>query len=264
MDTVFATINYTLANNCERLFLVEGAAGAINAAGNSVQNFIYGNSGNNALSGNSGDDVLVGGAGNDILNGGTGNDTMAGGTGDDTYHVDSEADTIIENAGEGSDTVFASINYTLPNNLDILFLVEGAAGAVNGAGNGAGNRVYGNSGSNALSGNGGNDTIIGSGGNDLINGGAGADVLHGGTGNDTFVFKAGEADGDIILDFTSNGVTEFDSFNFIGFGTAAQGATFTEIGATNQWQIHSGLDGHDEVITLQFGASVHASDYHFV
>ena len=43
----------------ETLFLVEDAAGAINGAGNNVQNFIYGNSGNNALSGYGGDDVLV-------------------------------------------------------------------------------------------------------------------------------------------------------------------------------------------------------------
>ena len=50
---------------------------------------------------------------------------------------------------------------------------------------------------------------------------------------------------------------------FSGFGTASQGATFTQVGASNEWQIHSGLDGHDEFITLQNNASVHASDYQF-
>ena len=40
--------------------------------------------------------------------------------------------------------------------------------------------------------------------------------------------------------------------------------TFTQVGATNQWQIHSGLDGHNEVITLQNGATVNASDFVFV
>ena len=55
-----------------------------------------------------------------------------------------------------------------------------------------------------------------------------------------------------------------DSFLFLGFGTAEQGATFTQIGATNQWQIHSGLDGHNEIITLQNSAAVHASDFLFV
>jgi len=51
---------------------------------------------------------------------------------------------------------------------------------------------------------------------------------------------------------------------FIGFGAVGQGATFTQIGATNQWQIHSGLDAHNEIITLQNSAVVHASDYVFV
>ena len=204
-DTVFATINYTLSDNFETLFLVEGAPGAINAAGNGVQNFIYGNSLDNALSGYAGDDVLVGGAGNDILDGGIGDDAMAGGAGDDTYYVDSEADAIIENADEGTDTVFTTINYTLSNDFEILFLVEGAPGAINGAGNSVDNRIYGNSLNNALSGNAGHDTLVGGAGNDLINGGADNDLLHGGAGNDTFVFAAGEADGDIVLDFAGNG-----------------------------------------------------------
>jgi hypothetical protein len=36
------------------------------------------------------------------------------------------------------------------------------------------------------------------------------------------------------------------------------------LGATNQWQIHSGLDAHNEVITLQNSAAVHASDFLFI
>ena len=54
------------------------------------------------------------------------------------------------------------------------------------------------------------------------------------------------------------------SFRFVGYGTAAQGATFTRIATTNQWQINS-ADGlvHD-IITLSNNASVHASDFVFV
>jgi Ca2+-binding RTX toxin-like protein len=111
-DSIYSTVNYTLSANVESLYLVEGAAAAINGAGNSQQNFIYGNSNDNALSGYEGDDVLIGGAGNDILDGGPGDDVMVGGTGNDTYHVDSEADVIVENPGEGIDIVFATINYT--------------------------------------------------------------------------------------------------------------------------------------------------------
>jgi Ca2+-binding RTX toxin-like protein len=105
---------------------------------------------------------------------------------------------------------------------------------------------------------------VGGAGNDLINGGAGADIMHGGADNDTFVFASGEANGDTVLDFTGNGAAAGDSFQFTGFGTAAQGATFTQVGVTNTWQIHSGLDAHNEIITLDNGASVHASDYVFV
>jgi hypothetical protein len=76
------------------------------------------------------------------------------------------------------------------------------------------------------------------------------------------VFAAGEANGDAVVDFTGNGALAGDIFRFVRFGTAAEGATFSQIGAT-QWQIHSGLDGHNEVITLLNGASVDMSDYVF-
>ena len=92
----------------------------------------------------------------------------------------------------------------------------------------------------------------------------GADRLTGNTGNDVFVFKTGQASGDVVVDFIGNGAAAGDSFQFIGFGTAAEGATFTQIGASNQWEIHSGLDAHDETITFMNGASPDTSDWHFV
>jgi hypothetical protein len=75
---------------------------------------------------------------------------------------------------------------------------------------------------------------------------------------------AGEGNGDTLMDFTGNGAAAGDSLVFFGYGTAAQGATFTELGATNQWQIHSGLGGPDEIMTLLGGATVHSTDYLFV
>jgi hypothetical protein len=70
--------------------------------------------------------------------------------------------------------------------------------------------------------------------------------------------------GDTITDFAGNGASAGDSFQLVGYGTAAQGATFTQIGTTNQWQINS-ADGlvHD-IITLSNNAGVHASDFVFV
>ena len=145
---------------------------------------------------------------------------------------------------EGNDIVHASIDYTIGANIESLIL-DGSANLA-GAGNSTNNALVGNSGDNNLDGRGGQDFLTGNG------------------GNDTFQFKSGEAGGDLIADFTGNGAALGDSFLFLYYGTAAQGATFTQVGATDQWQIHSGLDGHNEVITLQNSASVHASDYFFV
>ena len=61
--------------------------------------------------------------------------------------------------------------------------------------------IVGTSGNDNLVGTAGSDTINGLAGNDRIDGAGGADVLTGGKGSDTFVFHAGEADGDLILDF---------------------------------------------------------------
>ena len=42
------------------------------------------------------------------------------------------------------------------------------------------------------------------------------------------------------------------------------GNTLSHIGSTDQWQIHSGLDGHIETITLSNHAVLHAGDFGFV
>ena len=72
------------------------------------------------LDGGEGADVLKGFGGNDILDGGDEADTMWGGTGDDIYAVDNAGDVVTEFAGEGSDTVWASIHYTLGDQVENL------------------------------------------------------------------------------------------------------------------------------------------------
>ena len=64
---------------------------------------------NDEIFGFAGNDTLNGLGGNDTLDGGTGNDSMAGGTGDDTYVVDSVSDAVVENPGEGIDTVLTTL-----------------------------------------------------------------------------------------------------------------------------------------------------------
>ncbi len=167
-DNVLSTANYVLGDNVEALTLT----GSGNLYG-------YGNAGDNTLTGNSGSNKLFGLGGDDILDGGTGSDRMFGGTGNDTYYVDAYADGAIENAGEGTDTIFASASYRMGANIENLTLI------------GSSNIwAYGNGSANTLTGNSGNNKLFGLGGDDILDGGAGSDRMFGGTGNDTYYVNA--------------------------------------------------------------------------
>ena len=124
---------------------------------------------------------VTGGTGGDNLTGGAGANVLAGGGGDDTYHVGT-GDTVAENLGNGTDTVFsAAASFTLGPNVENLTLEPGA-GNINGTGNGLANVITGNEGDNTLNGAGGADTMTG---------GTGNDTMDGGTGTDMFVFGPG-------------------------------------------------------------------------
>ncbi|MDZ8189190.1 MAG: calcium-binding protein [Nostoc sp. ChiSLP02] len=144
-----------------------------NVVGTNASDRITGDNQSNRLSGNGGNDTLNGGAGTDTLNGGTGNDT---------YIIDGAADTIIEAANSGTDTVRSSITYTLAANVEDLRLT--GTSAINGTGNNLNNLLFGNTANNTLSGKAGNDTLDGNLGNDILNGEDGNDSLQGGPGND--------------------------------------------------------------------------------
>ena len=47
---------------------------------------------------------------------------MAGGAGNDTYFVDNAGDVVNEAVGQGTDTVMASVNYSLTAGSEIEFL----------------------------------------------------------------------------------------------------------------------------------------------
>jgi Ca2+-binding RTX toxin-like protein len=149
-DSVQSTVTWTLATNVENLTLT--GTGAINGTGNTLANQLIGNLANNTLNGAAGADTMVGGAGND------------------TYVVDSVADVVTEQAGEGSDTVQSSVTLTLGVNAENLTLT--GTSAINGTGNALAN------------------TITGNGSANILTGGAGDDVLAGGAGNDTYVVDA--------------------------------------------------------------------------
>lgn len=229
IDTVRSSAtSYTLGDNVENLVLT-GAAGS--GTGNGLANTITGNELANTLIGGAGNDRLFGGAGDDRLDGGTGVDIMTGAAGNDTYVVDNITDRIEEKRGAGTDTVEASVNYTLGAHLENLVL---SGTAVTGTGNALANTITGNAAANTLSGGAGNDTL---------DGGAGADMLTGGAGNDAFVFATGESEDvtaasgtiltfangvDVITDFHALVGAEADVFEIdgetFGVGSFATGA----------------------------------------
>ncbi len=135
--------------------------------------------------GSAGDNSIIGSKGNDIIDGGAGgNDIMVGGGGDDLYMVERAGEVVTEGLNAGTDTVVATLNYTLGANLENLTLTGAAS---SGTGNTLNNILTGNSGNNALSGLAGNDTFTGRAGDDQLDGGLGADYMIGGLGNDTYV-----------------------------------------------------------------------------
>jgi serralysin len=154
-----------------------------------IENAI-GGSGNDALIGNDVANRLEGRGGRDVFLGGRGADTMIGGQGDDIYYVEDAGfflptprggtvwfpgDSVIENAGEGIDIVYASVNeYTLTANVETL------VGRIDGDFRGTGNALANN--------------LFGSLGNDVLDGRAGADSMQGDRGNDTYIVdNAGDA-----------------------------------------------------------------------
>ena len=82
--------------------------------------------------------------------------------------------------------------------------------------------------------------------------------MSGGRGNDTFVFKAGEANGDSISDFHSAGRHNNDSLEFHGYGNG----TFTQVDSTH-WAIGYENNSHSAEV-IEILGSVALNDYHFI
>ncbi len=252
IDLVRASISWTIGADIENLDMLSGG-GAINGTGNELDNVLTGNSYDNILSGlagadtligGGGDDVLdggeddddldggngddqlfggagaddlIGGAGHDLLDGGAGGDDMVGGLGNDIYVVDDVLDTVTEAANGGTDTVQASISYSLGANVEHLTLT--GSGDIDGTGNSLRNTLTGNNGANTLNGGDEIDTINGGDGDDVLNGDAGNDVLNGGADNDRLTGGAGSD--------KLTGGTGADTFVFIGDDVRLSGSALT-------------------------------------
>lgn len=176
---------------------LSGAAGGDLFFGGSGDDVVYGENGDDTLYGGGGNDLvncwtgndsgfggagsdqLWGATGNQTLDGGTGADVMMGGIGSDTYYVDDARDVVMEDAGEGFDTVFASASYRLEAGVEIDWMrADPRAGksALSLTGNEFDQLMEGNDGANTLTGAGGDDRLAGHGGADHLAGGAGLDI----------------------------------------------------------------------------------------
>src|SRR4030095_1534794 len=110
--------------------------------------------------------TITGTTGNDTIKGTTGADKMSGLTGNDTYTVDHCDDVVIENPGEGTDTVLSSVPFAMPDDVENLTLT--GKGAIDGTGNAGNNVLTGNAGPNMLTSGAGIDTLLGGDGNDVL------------------------------------------------------------------------------------------------
>ncbi|MBO7081950.1 MAG: cadherin domain-containing protein [Neisseriaceae bacterium] len=222
-----------------------------NAIGSDYKDTLIGNDSDNILYGNRGNDTLEGGAGNDYLDGGLGEDILKGGKGNDVYIVDDAKDQVIEIMNNGADTVYSSVTFSLPENVENIILT--GTKKINATGNAHNNYLEGNNQDNVLNGGGGSDKLCG---------GGGSDTLTGGTGKDIFMFDlatdcdAYAHDVDTITDFnakedrlqltSSNGITSDNWQKYLLYDAGSGDLSYTSTGkaadAITFVHLSSGLD----------------------
>ncbi|MCY2968006.1 MAG: M10 family metallopeptidase C-terminal domain-containing protein, partial [Planctomycetota bacterium] len=198
-----------------------------NATGGSLNDVLTGNSLANVLNGGAGNDTLTGSAGDDTLVGAAGNDTLAGGDGQDVYVFTATtalgADTLIESAGAGVDTLDFSTTTTFAVavnlastasqvvNANLTLTLSSGDAFDNVTGGSLADTLVGDALANVLTGGAGDDTLTGGTGNDRLVGGAGNDALTGGADDDVYVFAATSALGvDTVTELANGGVDTLD------------------------------------------------------
>ena len=112
--------------------------------------------------------------------------------------VDNSGDVVNEFFDQGNDTVYASINYLTPADVENAVLT---GGAITATGNALNNVLVGNALGNSLVGGAGNDLLAGGAGNDLLVAMSGRrndnHAFYGGPGNDILTIDGGPGD-DIV------------------------------------------------------------------
>ena len=169
---------------------------------------------------------------------------MLGGLGHDTYVVDNIGDVVEESGGDGTDTVQASISFSLADSVHTIGAVENltllGSAAINGTGNALAN------------------VLIGNAGNNLLAGLAGADRVDGGAGIDTASYAASSAGVSVSLmtGLGSGGDAEGDTLIRIENLTGSAFNDTLEGNAGNN--LLAGLAGADRV---DGGAGIDTASY---
>lgn len=261
-DTVNSYITYTLGANVENLTMkVSGLTGT----GNELDNYIVGTKDGDTLYGLAGNDTIIGGtadggggdyiyggdgndriqvggsygtyaygeAGNDTFDGtrGTGSSWFYGGEGNDTYIISNYNHSIVEDADGGTDTVRASVSFSLQNNGTTPYnvplisdnvenLVLTGTEHIDGFGNALNNALTGNTGNNILDGRDGNDTLSGLGG---------SDTLIGGNGNDTFYVGTVAGNWDAVTEISTGADKDLIRFGKYFTGDHTSGASLLTV-----------------------------------
>ena len=164
----------------------------------------------NWVAGTAAAETQIGTDANDVFQG-AGGDTLVGGTGDDVYYLWDNLSSVVEQGGQGIDTVYSEFwgAVTLADNVENLFL--SSAGSTSGTGN-------------AL-----NNIIVAGTVGATLDGGAGDDVLVGGSGADLFKITAGNGS-DAIVNFKPSsdvvnlqgyGISSFDQLKSLGVQVGA-------------------------------------------
>ena len=233
-----------------------------NITGSAFNDLLVGDAGANILSGGLGRDTIIAGAGDDVINGGADvPNELYGGTGNDTYIVEHRSDSIVENAGEGWDTIRSALSQ-INMAANVEELIYTGTGAFTGVGSAQANTIRGGTA---------RDTLIGGGGDDILYGGAGAaNELYGGTGNDTYMLEVADS----IIENMGDGVDTVVTSTLLGYnlGANVENLTYTGTGAFTAGgnaldnvltggvgnDILRGRGGND---TLNGGAGVDTADY---
>jgi len=222
-DTVYASISYSLqGQHVERIELTGPAD--INATGNGLANTLVGNDGVNILS---------------------------GGKGDDVYYIQTIGDRVLEGKGEGHDTVYSTISYSLRGQYVEDLTLEGS-GDINATGNNLANVLTGNAGVNVLAGGEGDDTYYVQNASDVVleNRGEGYDAVYSTVSYSVqgqhveALFLTGEAD----IDATGNALDNFlggnDGANHL-YGGAGNDTLDGGFGAADTLEGGAGDDHYD-------------------